>query len=42
MTESECAYDVQENLAKEDKFDAYIDAFEQCEPSVDLLVQACQ
>ena len=42
MTESECAYDVQEELAKEDKFDAYIDAFEQCEPSVDLLVQACQ
>merc|ERR1719163_1938762 len=42
MTESECAYDVKENLAKEDKFDAYIDAFEQCEPSVDLLVQACQ
>ena len=36
------AYDVEENLAKEDKFDAYIDAFEQCEPSVDLLVQACQ
>ena len=42
MTESECAYDVQTNLAKEDKFDAYIDAFEQCEPSVDRLVQACQ
>ena len=42
MTESECSYDVQTNLAKEDKFDAYIDAFEQCEPSVDRLVQACQ
>ena len=42
LTESECAYDVQSELAKEDRFDAYIDAFEKCEPSVDLLVQACQ
>jgi hypothetical protein len=42
LTESECAYDVQSELAKEDRFDAYIDAFEKCEPSVDQLVQACQ